>query len=178
MRALSGVSIPVGPGTVTLTVTFTPGGMVSATRTAAIHIASNNRAEGQFAALGFDWRVSQPTLVDNYYSSANTAGLFDQTQYDANRTAGRNDVINSPNTCSLYPLAQVQALNRGVPLLSRDAGTGKFKLTIGVQKTTNLSQPFIAFPRSASQTASNAQGQLEFLFTVPDNAAFFRVQSQ
>lgn len=31
---------------------------------------------------------------------------------------------------------------------------------------------------SAPQTTINAQGQLEFLFTVPDNAAFFRLQAQ
>ena len=39
------------------------------------------------------------------------------------------------------PLSQVHALNVDVPLLSRDAGTGKFRLTMGVKKTTTLAQP-------------------------------------
>jgi hypothetical protein len=90
-------------------------------------------------------------------------------------------VISSPNTYSLYTLSQVQALNVGVPLLTKNAGTGTFKLTIGVQKSTTL-QPgsFLDFPMSGTgvTTVINAQGKLEFQFTVPDSAAFFRVQSQ
>ena len=86
-------------------------------------------------------------------------------------------MINAPNTFSLYTLSQVQALNVGTPLLTRDAGSGQFKLTIGVKKTTALTQPFTDFPLVAPQTSINAQGKLEFLFTVPGNAAFFRVES-
>ena len=106
------------------------------------------------AALGFDWQVAQPALVNNYYANANGAGL--------------------------YTTSQVQALNVGVPVLTKDTGTGKFKLTIGVKKTTNLTQPFLDFPMNGAgfTTVINAAGKLEFQFTVPDNAAFFRVQSQ
>ena len=56
--------------------------------------------------------------------------------------------------------------------------SGKFKLTVGMQKTTTLGQPFTPFPRTAPDTTINGQGQVEFLFTVPDNAAFFRLESQ
>ena len=74
----------------------------------------------------------------------------------------------------------MQALNVGVPLLTKDAGTGRFKLTIGVKKTTNLGQPFVAFPMNGAgfTTVINGAGKLEFEFTVPDNAAFFRLESQ
>ena len=110
---------------------------------------------------------------------------YTQAQYDANgtanftagQTAGQNNVINNPNTFSLYTLSQVQTLNIGTPLLTKNAGTGQFKLTIGVKKTANLAQPFADFPMSGPQTSINGQGKLEFLFTSPDNAAFFRVQS-
>src|SRR5262249_13832621 len=103
-----------------------------------------------------------------------------QAQIDASRVAGHGDVTNSPNTYNLYTLGQVQTLNMGVPLLTKEAGTGKFKLTIGVKKTTDLSLPFADFPMNAagSTTTINAQGNLEFEFTVPDNAAFFRVLAQ
>ena len=70
-------------------------------------------------------------------------------------------------------------MNASTPLLTKDAGTGKWKLTIALQKTPNLvATPFAAFPFTAPDTTINGQGQIEFLFTVPGNAAFFRVQAQ
>lgn len=36
---------------------------------------------------------------------------------------------------------------------------------------------FLPFPMAAPQTPLNAQGKLEFLFTLLDNAAFFRVKN-
>jgi len=72
-------------------------------------------------------------------------------------------------------------MNAGTPLLTKDAGTGTFKLTIGVEKTTSLgSVPFTDFPMSGAGTTTviNGAGKLDFGFTVPDNAAFFRVQSR
>ena len=104
-------------------------------------------------ALGFNWQVSQPALVNTYASTANGAGYFTPSQ--------------------------VQALNVGVPLLQRNATTGVFKLTIGVKKTTNLNLPFADFPMNALGTSAviNASGKLEFEFTAADNAAFFRLES-
>ena len=75
----------------------------------------NDASEFQMATLGYDWQVSQPALVNTLMSSATGAGLYNQTLYNANRTAGQNDVISSPNTYSLYTLSQVQALNVGPP---------------------------------------------------------------
>jgi hypothetical protein len=224
-----------GGGSTTFTVTFAPGGTVSGTRPAAIHIASsdldenpfdidltgvglsttadsdgdglNDWAEFQYAALGFDWQVSQPALVSTLMANANVAGLYTQTQYnanyaagvtagqnvvtsdpnafslwsqaqyDANRIAGRNDVIGDPNPYGLYTPDQVQALHVGVPLLTRNAG-GQFKLTIGIKKATNMTAPFTDFPFTAPDTTVNGQGKVEFLFTVPGNAAFFRLEAQ
>src|SRR6185503_2478566 len=108
-------------------------------------------AEFQLAVLGFDWQVAQSALVNSFTSSN-----------------------------MLFTPAQVQALNVGVPLLTKDAGTGRFKLTIGVQKTTDLALPFADFPMNGAgfTTIINGAGKLEFEFTVPDNAAFFRIESQ
>ena len=111
----------------------------------------SDAAEFQLATLGFDWQTSQPALVTSYFAS--------------------------PNSNGLYTLSQVQSLNVGTPLLTKDAATGQFKLTIGVKKTTNLNQPFADFPLTSGATSINAQGKLEFLFTVPDSAAFVRVQA-
>jgi hypothetical protein len=90
-----------------------------------------------------------------------------------------NLLFNGANSAGLFTTAQVQALNVGVPLLTRDAETGRFKLTIGVQKTTDLALPFADFPMNGagSTTIINGGGKLEFQFTVPDDAAFFRLQA-
>jgi hypothetical protein len=136
----------------------------------------SDAAELQMAALGFDWQTAQPALVAALYSNATAAGLYTQTEYNANYTAGQNSVINSPNAHGLYTLSQVQTLHADAPLLTRDAG-GNFKLTIGVGKAPNLNTGFSAFPFVSGQTTINAQGKLEFLFRVPDNAAFFRIEA-
>ena len=195
-------------GSTTFTVQFAPSavGAQTLTETAAIHIANNvpgmspydinltgtalsytqstgndgmsDAAKFMLAPLGFNWQMSQPLLVNAYFSNANAANLYTQTQYTANRTAGQNDVTSAPNSYSLYTLSQVQTLNASTPLLTKNPSTGQFKLTIGVQQTPSLSQPFTAFPFSAPNTSINAQGQMEFLFNASGNAAFFRVQAK
>jgi len=111
----------------------------------------SDASEYQMATLGFDWQVSQPALVNTYYDGAESAGL--------------------------YTTAQVQALNVGVPLIQRSPA-GVFTLTIGVEKSTDLSI-FNPFPMNAPgfTTVINGAGELEFQFTVPDNAAFFRLEA-
>jgi hypothetical protein len=139
----------------------------------------NDASEFQMATLGYDWQVSQPALVNTLMSSATGAGLYNQTLYNANRTAGQNDVLNAPNNYSLYTLTQVQALNVGTPLLQKNPTTGAFTLTIGVTKSTDLTtfNPF-SMTGPGTSTVINGQGKLEFQFTAPDNAAFFKVQAQ
>ncbi len=180
VSALSATSILVGAGTATFTVTFFP--TAGGAKTAALHIASNvtgaknpfdisltgtdlaftndsdsdglnDASEFQMAALGFDWQVSQPALVSTYQTSSNGAGYF------------------TP--------AQVQAVNVGAPLLQKNPTTGAFTLTIGVTKSTDLSlfNPF-SMTGPGTSTVINGAGKLEFQFTAPDNAAFFKVQAQ
>jgi uncharacterized delta-60 repeat protein len=165
-------------GTTTFQVTFTPGDV--GVRNATLSIANDDANQNPFnfsllgrglsftndtdgdglsdaselmgASLGFDWQVSQPALVQAYNTMANGAGLF---------TA-----------------SQVQALNIGKPLISHDPNTGQFKLTLGLTKTTTLSPTnWVPLPFSAGSTSINGQGNLEFLFTAPDNTAFFRLQA-
>jgi hypothetical protein len=169
---------PVGPfGSTAFTVRFAP--TTGGAKTAALHIANNDpdenpfdlnlsgrvllftqdtdgdglsdAAEFQLAALGFDWQVSQPSLVNTFFTNANSAGLFTTNQ--------------------------IQALNVGGPLIQRNPTSGLFTLTIGVQKATNLIN-FSPFPMTAPQTTINGQGQLEFQFSPPDDAAFFRLESK
>lgn len=111
----------------------------------------SDAAEFDMAALGFDWQVSQPELVDVLFANANGANL--------------------------YRLDQVQALNVNTPLISRDPATGRFKLTLGLRKSTNLADE-VPFPMTPAQTAINVDGELEFEFDGSEDAAFFRVGAE
>jgi hypothetical protein len=196
-------TVPIG-GSTTFTVQFAPT-TTSGVKTANLHISSavvsknpynitvtgrglsftedtdhdgmNDAAEFLLSPLGFNWQVSQPALVNTYYANAYAAGLYNQAQCDAMRTTGRNDVINNPGNYNLFSQTQLQALCVGAPMLSKDPTSGQFKLTIQVDKSTDLVH-FNPFPLVAPQTIINAQGQLEFQFTIPDGTAFFRVQSK
>jgi alpha-tubulin suppressor-like RCC1 family protein len=168
----------VGPaGSTTFTVTFAPTN--SGSKAAALHIANNDSdenpfditlsgtglssiqdtdgdglndaAEFQMEVLGFDWQTSQPAMVANYFANAGAGGL--------------------------YTLSQMQALQVGVPLLTKDPATGLFKLTIGVLKSTDLNH-FTPLPMTSPQTTINSAGKLEFQFSSPDNAAFFRLETK
>ena len=163
----------------TFTVQFHPAAStVTGSRTATVHLASNDpttnpfnvavtglalsysqdgdgdgmsdAAEFQLAALGFDYQKSQPALVSTLYTNAAGAGL--------------------------YTTAQVQALYADAPLLSRDPATGQFTITLGVQKSADLIH-YSPLPITAPQTTINSQGQVQFRFTSPDNAAFYRIEA-
>src|SRR5206468_2367346 len=108
-------------------------------------------SEFLLAPLGFNFQVNQTSLVNALINNANGAGLFTQSQ--------------------------LQALNVDTPLLAKDPNTGLFKLTIGVQKATQLTN-FFPFPMTAPQTTINAEGKLEFQFSTPDNPTFFRLESR
>ena len=113
----------------------------------------NDWAEHRLAALGFDWQVAQPALVAALFDGAGAAGLF---------TA-----------------AQVQALHVGTPLIQRNAGTGVFTLTLGLEKSVTLEpESFQPFPVTAPQLTVNGQGKIEFHFTPGDDAAFYLLRAQ
>ena len=115
--------------------------------------------------------------------------LYTQSQYDSALQAGlnagmavgmatgRTQVTDFPNNYGLYSLSQVQALHVGTPLLAKDSASGKFKLTIGVEKSTNLVN-FSPMAIPVGAATINAQGKMEFQFTSPDNAAFYRLESR
>jgi predicted esterase len=148
-------------------------------KTAALHIASNDpdehpydinltarvlsfstdtdgdgmsdAAEFTWRALNFDWQVSQSALVTSFLTTASNTGL--------------------------YTAAQVQALHVGTPLIARNPATGQVKLTIGVKKSIDLDH-YVALPLTSGTTAVNGTGDLEFTFTPPDSATFFRLESR
>lgn len=189
--------------TTIFTVSFTP--TAAGIRTANLHVASNDADENPFnlalsgrglsladdsdgdglndatefrmSALGFDWQSPQQALVAALYSNAHGAGLYDQTQLDANFEAGRNDIIANPNPSGLYTLNQLQGLNLGKPLLQRNPETGEFRLGIMMKKSTDLLQ-FEPMPLAAPQVTVDGEGRVEIRFTAPEPTAFFRLDSE
>jgi hypothetical protein len=113
------------------------------------------------------------------------SALYTQAQYDSALQAGftagiafgRSEVIDSPNSYGLYSLSQVQALNVNTPLLSKDPVSGNFKLTIEVEKSTNLTK-FTPMSIPIGAAKINSQGNIELEFTSSDNAAFYRLESK
>lgn len=112
----------------------------------------SDASEYNLAALGFDWSVAQPDLVNTYFENASGAGLF--------------------------TTSQVQAMNSGTPLIAKDPATGNFKLTLDWKKSTDLSS-FSDFPAPAGSSVTiTPEGDVEFEFTAPDDAAFFRIEME
>ncbi|MFZ4588371.1 MAG: choice-of-anchor D domain-containing protein, partial [Terrimicrobiaceae bacterium] len=112
----------------------------------------NDAAEFGMSGLGFDWRTSQPNLVGSLAQNADKAGYFDEQS--------------------------VRDMNVGMPLISKNATTGKFKLTIELEKSTNLGQGFQPMPFEETGTYLTQDGKLQFEFNSPDNAGFFRLKAK
>ena len=114
----------------------------------------------------------------NLYTQAQFDSAF-KTGYDLGVSSGGGaaDVLENPNNYNLYSLSQVQALHVGTPLLTKDSTSGKFKLTIGIEKSNNLVN-FLPMPIATESATINAQGKMEIQFTAPDNAAFYRLESR
>lgn len=138
-------------------------------------VLNNPNAFSLYTSTQYDQnRADGMNLILNH---PNDFSLFTAGQMADSRTLGRNDVTSDPNAYNLYTPSQVQALNVGVPLIQKNPTTGVFTLTLGVQKSSDLST-FTPFPMTAPQCTINGQGRLEFQFTSPTNAAFFKVQAQ
>jgi T5SS/PEP-CTERM-associated repeat protein len=108
-------------------------------------------AELQWAPLGFNWQVSQPALVSNFLATAYNTGL--------------------------YTTNNIQALFVDTPILTRNTTNGQFTLTLSVEKSSNLLD-FVPFPMTSTQTTVNGEGKVEFQFTSPDKASFFRIEAE
>jgi len=64
-----------------------------------------------------------------------------------------------------------------MPLLTHDSATGEFELTVELHKSTDL-QTFLPLSFGDTTTTIAPDGRLKIRFAVPDDAAFFRLQSQ
>ncbi|MFO1528846.1 MAG: hypothetical protein U1F77_03670 [Kiritimatiellia bacterium] len=108
--------------------------------------------EASLGSLGFNPASTQTALVNAYFAGAESNGL--------------------------YSLAGLRAIQVDAPVIARDPLTGFFRLTLGVQSAPSPTGLFSPFPMAAPQTLINAQGKLEFNFTLPGDGAVFRLEAQ
>lgn len=173
---VSSLGSSVSPNsTISFTITFNPTGGVSSSRTATVQILSNDVDETPFAIQ----------LTGAAYSTtldSDSDGLSDWTEFRLSPIGFDWQTNNAALAASLtdaglYTAPQVQDLNVGIPLLQRNPNTGEFTMTMSLEKSANVGT-WSLFPMSAPQTIINGQGKLEFRFTTPDNAAFFRLRAE
>jgi hypothetical protein len=172
-------SLPPQEG-VAFTVTFTP--TSGGTRFATLRITNNdaNEATTNLNLSGTGFLFTQDSDGDGISDAAelNMSALGFSPSSNQSTTLVPA-LFNNANSAGLFTPSQVQALHVGTPLIQRNALTGAFTLTIGVQKSTTLAPlSFQSFPIIAPQTTVNGAGKIEFQFTAPDNAAFYRLQSE
>jgi len=85
-------------------------------------------------SLGYDPMLN---LRLNSLRSNPPSGLYSQSQYDSNRTAGRNEILNSPNSYNLYNTNQIQNLGLGGIILNRNTNN-QLVLNYQILQSTDL----------------------------------------
>lgn len=150
------------------------------TRTATLHIASNDSDENPFD-IALTARVLSPTgdddgdgltngqemaLQSNPLFTGGTSGGFNPLHSDSERLAALRDN-------GLYLATDMRGLALGRPVLQRNAATGKFVLRVGVLQSPDLSPPWTPL-LGISPTYDPATGQIDIEFTPPaDSPAHF-----
>ena len=164
-----------GPsGFTTFTVRFAPN--FTGTKAAALHIASNDADENPFD-IALTGRALAPNADDDGDGVPNgTEKSLASLGFDplVNNTALRMLLDSNAAGLGHYTASDVQALALTVPLLEKDAITGHFHLSVGVEKSANLGNwmPLTGF----TPTYDVQTGRIGIEFT-PDasNAQFYRV---
>lgn len=108
----------------------------------------NDVAELGLLALGFDWQVNDEELLLILRSGANTLGLYSESQ--------------------------VETMNQGAPVISVNPGTGRYRVTLPMEKSVDL-MDFDLFPVQAPTVTINGQGGLNFDLVPTGSKGFFRI---
>lgn len=158
-------------GVATVVVQFAPA--FGSVHTAAVQVASSDTNQPTFVLTGRGMTAEQDEDGDGLSNGAE--GLL--------AAAGFNLLVPDPTLVAalrsngLYRATDLQALAGESALIARDPGTGQFKLTFGVQRSTNLLQSFELLPMSLPQLQITPQGRVEFRFSDPAEAAFYYIDA-
>lgn len=141
----------------------------------------NDAAEFSMSAIGFDWQKPQSELVSDFFNTtirtgvytsnnvvANAAslGLYTKDQYDANRAAGRSDVLSNPGSYGLFTSNSIMDLRMGGLMIQKQGSNA----TVVFQPQTTMdlmSQPFVDHGIPITNT-----------IPMPGNRGFIRIQAR
>lgn len=115
--------------------------------------------------------ISLLSTADSDFDGLNDVAEFQLRAMGFDPFLKQATLVKALNLGGVYGPSQIQALTVGKQLL-QPVSPGTFRLTLGLQKATHLTN-FTHFPMVPSQTTINGQGQVQFEFTSPDNAAFY-----
>ena len=141
----------------------------------AIQIESNNPPEnfdqngdgindGVAISLGYSPALNLAPFI-NYLKTNPTAGLYNQSQFDANWTNAQRDILNNPNSRGLYTTSQIQNMAFGDLVLSKNPN-GSFVLNYDIEQSTDLQNWTTYAPLSTPLTG------------LPADKAFVRIKAK
>lgn len=144
VSSLSGTSIPVGSGTVTFTVTFTPGGV--GTRSAALHIANNllgSKNPFDITISGTGLTAADSWRQDKFNTTSNTGNAADSADPNGNgivnliEYALNGDPTGSTAGTGILPTASANGTNHLQLAFTRYLDRNDITLTVqGVDSLT------------------------------------------
>lgn len=118
--------------------------------------------DGQAVQLGYSPSFNFSSII-GYLVAHPPVGLYTKAEYDQNRINGKNDVIDSPNSFSLYSASQIHNLGLGGIVLDRNSNN-EMVLHYQIMQSTDL-QNWTAY-QSCDLPITN----------VPNDKMFLRVQ--
>jgi hypothetical protein len=141
----------------------------------AIQIESNNPPEnfdqngdgitdGVAISLGYSPTLNLAPFI-NFLKTNPTAGLYNQSQFDANWTNAQRDILNNPNSRGLYTTSQIQNMALGDLVLSKNPN-GSFVLNYDIEQSTDLQNWTTYAPLSTPLTG------------LPADKAFVRIKAK
>ncbi len=141
----------------------------------AIQIESNNPpdnfdqngdgiTDGVAISIGYSPSLNLAPFI-NYLKTNPTAGLYNQSQFDANWTNAQRDILNNPNSRGLYTTSQIQNMAFGDLVLSKNPN-GSFVLNYDIEQSTDLQNWTTYAPLSTPLTG------------LPADKAFVRIKSK
>lgn len=104
-------------------------------------------------------------------NSAEALGLVPESRLTAERQNTLNEVAANPNLFNLYNRDQMHGLALGSPVLEKNASTGKMTLSLGMKRSTDLTN-WADMPVGSSDV-SVTNGKMSIQVTPQGNAAFY-----